>query len=170
MAQFAWRRRSSLAHPSHASWPHREVHLKSQWRSSHGAAAPFWHTPHTFRGPIRSSTEGFSGRVRMRDRAHFDAPVILFVAPQGAPPKAPVAGFACMTRPFWHTPHTFRGPIGSSTQGPSGGTRIAAPPHLGAPLTRFVAPKGAPPKAPAVGFAWHHRAQFGTPLTRFVPP
>ena len=46
MAELAWRHRPSLAHPSHVSWPHRELHLRSQWRNSHGATAPFWHTPH----------------------------------------------------------------------------------------------------------------------------
>ena len=40
--------------PSHVSWPHMELHLRSQWRSPHGGAAPFWHTPHTFRGPSRA--------------------------------------------------------------------------------------------------------------------
>eukprot|EP00959_Pyramimonas_sp_CCMP1952_P308425 6454619-Pyramimonas_sp.AAC.1 len=56
--------------------------------------------------------------------------------------------------PFWHIPHTLRGPIGSSIESPSGRVRIAAPPHPGTPLRRFVAPDGAPPKAPVAGFAW----------------
>eukprot|EP00959_Pyramimonas_sp_CCMP1952_P218608 4571883-Pyramimonas_sp.AAC.1 len=38
--------------------------------------------------------------------------------------------------------------MGSSTEGPSGDVRWAAPLHLGTPLTRFVDPCGAPPKAP----------------------
>eukprot|EP00959_Pyramimonas_sp_CCMP1952_P256789 5364786-Pyramimonas_sp.AAC.1 len=41
--------------------------------------------------------------------------------------------------PFRHTPHTVRGPRGSSTEGPSGRVRMASPPHFGTPLTRFVA-------------------------------
>ena len=53
------------------------------------------HTPHTFRGPIGSSTEGPRDCVRMR------------------PPHI-----------FRHTPHAFRGPIGSSTEGPSGCVRM----------------------------------------------
>ena len=64
----------------------------------------FRRTSHTFRGPIGSSTEGPSGRVRM-------------------PPH----------HPFRHTPHTFRGPIGSSTEGPSGCVRMR-PPHPFRPL------------------------------------
>eukprot|EP00959_Pyramimonas_sp_CCMP1952_P474158 9502966-Pyramimonas_sp.AAC.1 len=55
-AQPAWRRRPMWAHPSHASWPHSELHLRSQRRSPHGAAAPFGHTPHTLRSAIVSST------------------------------------------------------------------------------------------------------------------
>ena len=40
--------------------------------------------------------------------------------------------------------------MGSSIQGPSGAVCVAAPPHCGTPLTRFVAPQGAQPKAPVV--------------------
>eukprot|EP00959_Pyramimonas_sp_CCMP1952_P195768 4093137-Pyramimonas_sp.AAC.1 len=69
-----------------------------------------------------------------------------FVAPQGAPPKAPVAQFACVSRaqnsaswphgephrsPLWCSSHAsppprtaLRGPIGSSTEGPSGAVRM----------------------------------------------
>ena len=36
-------------------------------------------------------------------------------------------------------PHTLRGPIGSSTEGPCGRVRMAASGHVGTPLTRFVA-------------------------------
>ena len=39
-----------------------------------------------------------------------------------------------------HTPHAFRGPIGSSTEGPSGCVRMRFHPHFGTPLTCFVAP------------------------------
>eukprot|EP00959_Pyramimonas_sp_CCMP1952_P196447 4107466-Pyramimonas_sp.AAC.1 len=39
-----------------------------------------------------------------------------YVAPEGAPPKAPVAQFACV-----------RGPRRSSTQGPSGAGRMRPP-------------------------------------------
>ena len=42
--------------------------------------------------------------------------------------------------PFWRTPHTVRGPIGSSTEGPRGKARIRDRVHCGTPLTRFVAP------------------------------
>ena len=70
---------------------------------------PFWHTPR-----IGSSTEGPRGTGRMRQRHSYTQ--------------------------FWHTPHTVRGPIGSSTERPSGRVRMAPPPHFGAPLTRFVAP------------------------------
>ena len=42
-----------------------EIHPRSQLRSSHCGAATFWHTPHTFRDRIGSSTEDPSGHVRM---------------------------------------------------------------------------------------------------------
>eukprot|EP00959_Pyramimonas_sp_CCMP1952_P247660 5177448-Pyramimonas_sp.AAC.1 len=34
---------------------------------------------------------------------------------------------------------------------------MAAPPHFGTPITRFVAPSGAPPKAPVAQSAWRRR-------------
>ena len=43
-------------------------------------------------------------------------------------------------RPFRHTPHALRGPIGSSTESPNGKTRMPPPRHLATPLPRFVAP------------------------------
>eukprot|EP00959_Pyramimonas_sp_CCMP1952_P220928 4619174-Pyramimonas_sp.AAC.1 len=42
--------------------------------------------------------------------------------------------------PFRCTPHTLRGPIRGSTEGPSGSARMAVPPHFGTPFTRSVAP------------------------------
>eukprot|EP00959_Pyramimonas_sp_CCMP1952_P422307 8846622-Pyramimonas_sp.AAC.1 len=79
-------------------------------------------------------------------------PVQRFVAPHGAPLKAPVATPACATptqysvawrRPQWHRPHAtpppstpFRGPIGSSTEGTSGTARM----RHSHPVQRFVAP------------------------------
>ena len=47
----------TLAHPSHVSWPHRELHRGPQWLRSHGGAALFRQTPHAFRGLVGSSTE-----------------------------------------------------------------------------------------------------------------
>eukprot|EP00959_Pyramimonas_sp_CCMP1952_P017434 370253-Pyramimonas_sp.AAC.1 len=74
------------AHASHASWPHMEFHRKPQ-------------------------------RQRPRAVPHVGTPLTRFVSPHGAPPKAPVAAPACgSTTPFRHTPHTFRGPVGSSTE------------------------------------------------------
>ena len=34
------------AHPSHASWPHRELHRRPKWLSSHAPAAPTAHPSH----------------------------------------------------------------------------------------------------------------------------
>eukprot|EP00959_Pyramimonas_sp_CCMP1952_P257181 5373623-Pyramimonas_sp.AAC.1 len=50
-------------------------------------------------------------------RTHFGAPLTRFVAPWGAPPKAQMPAFRMRPpRPFWHTPHTVRGLIGSPTE------------------------------------------------------
>eukprot|EP00959_Pyramimonas_sp_CCMP1952_P010482 219668-Pyramimonas_sp.AAC.1 len=45
------------AHPSHVSWPHRELHRMLEWYGPHAVPRPFWHSPHKFRCPRRSSTE-----------------------------------------------------------------------------------------------------------------
>eukprot|EP00959_Pyramimonas_sp_CCMP1952_P389569 8163444-Pyramimonas_sp.AAC.1 len=49
----AWRRRVLLAHPSHGSWPHWELHRRPQWENRHGAVAGFWRNLRTVRGPRR---------------------------------------------------------------------------------------------------------------------
>ena len=70
------------AHPSHVSWPHRELHRRPQWQGPHAVPLPFRGTPRTFRGPIRCSTGGPSGRARMH--------------------------FHIFPHPFRCTPYTFR--------------------------------------------------------------
>ena len=60
------RPRHGFRYTPHVSWPHRELHRKPQWQGPHASPRQFRHTPHTVRGPIGSSTEGPSGRVRMR--------------------------------------------------------------------------------------------------------
>eukprot|EP00959_Pyramimonas_sp_CCMP1952_P003132 64769-Pyramimonas_sp.AAC.1 len=68
-----------------ASRPHKEFHLRPQWKYSY--AFP----PHNtaFRGPTGSSTYGPSGGVHMC----VPHPGQRFVAPQGAPSTAPMAVF-----------------------------------------------------------------------------
>eukprot|EP00959_Pyramimonas_sp_CCMP1952_P306064 6405073-Pyramimonas_sp.AAC.1 len=65
-----------------------------------------------------------------------------FVAPSGVPPKVPVAPPACVShhpaQPFLPAPHrapstALRGPIASSTEGPSGTARMRQP----SPSTTF---------------------------------
>ena len=68
---------SVSAHPSHVSWPYRELHRRSQWRSPHAPLPPST----AFRGPIGSSTEGPSGGARMR----LPRPGRRFVALIGTP-------------------------------------------------------------------------------------
>eukprot|EP00959_Pyramimonas_sp_CCMP1952_P152727 3195420-Pyramimonas_sp.AAC.1 len=61
------------------------------------------------------------------------------MAPQGAPPKAPVAALAWNFRAL-----------------------------LGTPLIRVVAPQGDRPQTLVAALAWRHRAHFSTPFTCFV--
>ena len=84
-----------LAHPSHAAWPYTELHRRPKGLRPHGDSGPFWLADHTFRGPIGSPAEGSSGCVRMVTRITSRTPLARFVDPWGAPPKAPVAAFAC---------------------------------------------------------------------------
>ena len=92
-------------------------------------------------------------------RTHFGTPLTRFVAPYGAPPRAPVAGSAgssTYASAYPHIPHTFCVHIGSptespndtvsTTEDPSGSARMQF--HFGTLFARFVAPLGAPPKTP----------------------
>ena len=132
---------------------------------------PFRHTPHTFRGPKKNSTEGRSGRVRMPPHHPFRHTPRTFRGLIWSSTESP-SGTAHMRppAPFRHTPHTFRGPIGSSTEGPSGRDRMRD-----APISAHPSHVSWPHREP------HRRPQrlrphaspttdFGTPLTRFVAP
>ena len=86
-----------FVHLSHVSWPRRELraHMRGRARSEMAH-------PSRFVAPLGappSSTEGPSGRVRMRDRAQIGTRLTRFVVPWGAPPKAPMAGFAPLAAP-----------------------------------------------------------------------
>ena len=69
------------AHPSHGSCPHRELHRRPNWRCSHAPPQVMSAHPHTVRSPMRSSTEGPSGGVRMRPRRLFRHALTRIVAP-----------------------------------------------------------------------------------------
>ena len=77
--------------------------------------------------------------------------------------------------PFRRTPHALRDRIGGLRRRPPWlRSHAARHAHFGAPLTRFVAPHGAPPKA-RVAPQWLRshaapRTHFGAPLTCFVAP
>eukprot|EP00959_Pyramimonas_sp_CCMP1952_P312171 6533531-Pyramimonas_sp.AAC.1 len=47
-----------------ALWPHMELHRRIQWQGPHASTPPRT----SLRGPIGGSTEGSTGRVRMRQR------------------------------------------------------------------------------------------------------
>ena len=129
------------AHPSHVSWPHRELHRRPQRLRPHASPPPISaHPPHTFRGLIGSSTERPNAKFAWRRRLILAHPSHVS-RPHGELHRRPqwqsLHGDATS---FWHTPHSARGPMGSSTEGPSGRARMVYPPHFGTPLTRFVAP------------------------------
>ena len=78
----------------------------------------------------------------MQFHPHLGAPLTRFVAPSGAPPKSPTAMFACAPdshiSPFRRTPHTVRGPIRGSTEGPSDNVRMWCPsPSSISPALRY---------------------------------
>ena len=132
-----------LAHRSHVSWPHMGDPPKTEGPSGSVrmvASRPFRHTAHTFRGPMGSSSQCPSGRVRIVASRLFHAPHT-FHGPMGIFTQGPSGRVRMVaSRPFRHTPPTLRGPIRSSTQGHSGRVRMRPPAHFGTPLTRFVAP------------------------------
>ena len=101
----------------------------------------------------------------------FGTPLTRFVAPQGAPPKAPVAQAACAAATHLGTPLTrLVAPQGAPPKAPVAQAACVAATGLGTPLTRFAAPQGAPPKAPVAQAACVTATHLGTPLTRFVAP
>ena len=108
-----------MAHPSHVSWPHRELHLRPPWRSSHAAPPPFSARPSRVSLPHRE----LHHRRRQWQCSDVGAarvsaqPSRISWPHKGAPPKAPVAVLTCGRHPLY-----------------------------GSPLRRFVAPEGAPPK------------------------
>eukprot|EP00959_Pyramimonas_sp_CCMP1952_P043688 913197-Pyramimonas_sp.AAC.1 len=88
-----------MAHLSHVPWSHRELHLRPP------SAAPACHHP-----------------------LIVGTPFTRFVAPDVPPPKAQWLCPHAATPSLRHTPHTFRGPMRSSTT-----VFVAAPAHFGTP-------------------------------------
>ena len=145
MAAFAWRHRTSFGTPHQTFCG--PIGISTEGLSGcvrMAAPHPCRHTPHEDRGPIGSSTEGPSGKVRMAAPPHFGTPLTRVVAPQRAPPKAPMPKSAWRRRinpahtshvswphrevhltlqwqsshggaaTFRLTPHALRGPRGNS--------------------------------------------------------
>eukprot|EP00959_Pyramimonas_sp_CCMP1952_P186057 3890756-Pyramimonas_sp.AAC.1 len=69
------------------------------------------------------------------------------MAPEGAPPKVPVAQLACVC-PTWHSVRWPQREL-HCTEGLSGAARMH-PPH---PANHAVAPEGAPHEVPVAQFA-----------------
>eukprot|EP00959_Pyramimonas_sp_CCMP1952_P424783 8897323-Pyramimonas_sp.AAC.1 len=81
---------------------------------------PFWQTPHTFRGPTGSSTEGVSGWVHMVPCPTSALPSRVSWSIGSSTEGVSDCVRMAPPRSFWLSPHMFRGPIGSSTEGHSG--------------------------------------------------
>ena len=62
------------------------------------------------RGPIGSSTEGSSGRVRMRYPPRSGAPLTRFVPHKELHPRPQWQGPHAVLASLWRTPHTFGAP------------------------------------------------------------
>eukprot|EP00959_Pyramimonas_sp_CCMP1952_P255293 5332263-Pyramimonas_sp.AAC.1 len=70
---------------------------------------------------------------------------------------------------FRHTPRAVRCPIGSSTEGPIGRVRMAAPPHFGTPLGLWPhRPIGCSTEGPGGRVRMAAPPHVGAPITRFV--
>ena len=98
--EIAWRRRAHTSTTPTRILPHRDLHLRPQWRNSHGDAA--FISAHPSRGscPTGSSTYAPTGRVRMQASSHVGTPLTRIVSPQGAPPAAPAGAAARGPPPF----------------------------------------------------------------------
>ena len=75
----------------------------------------------------------------------FGTPLTRFVAPSGGPEKElhPRPHWPCshaVPSPLRHTPHEDRGPVGSSTEGPSGSVHVRPRTRFVAALTRIMGP------------------------------
>ena len=159
------------AHTSQVSWPLRKLQRKPQWQGPRGVYLAMSAHPSHACGPVGSSTDSPSGRVRMASLhslrrtpnalrgqikethrrphqqgpggppAHFGAPLACFAAPWGARPKTSLA-------------------------------RPARRPHadVGAPPTCSVASERIPPTAPRAMIARRPRDHAGTFFGRFVAP
>ena len=79
-------------------------------------------TPHAFRGPLQSSTDGSKGKV-----------------------------CTASPRPCRHNFRALRGPRRCSTKSLNGRARMAPPANIGAPLALFVDPEETPPTASTAG-------------------
>ena len=101
----------ALARLSRVSWPHRELHRRSQWVFPHAPPPhPFRHISHTFRGLI---IRGLHRRPHWA-RPHVDAPTGAFGgAPYGATKRG--RGVPDGTRVTMRTP-----PLGPSVELPTG--------------------------------------------------
>ena len=106
----------------------------------------------------------------MATRVHFGTPHT-FLDPIGSSTEGP-SGKVRMAapRPFRHTPRTVRGPTGSSTESPSGGVHVR-PATIPAHHSHVSWPHRELHRRPKMAaFTCAHRTHFGTPLTRFVAP
>ena len=95
-----------------------------------------------------SSTEGPSAAARMRHAHPIRHTPHTFRGPIGSSTEGPSAAARMRpAHPIRHAPHKFRGPIGSSTEGPSAAARMRHTPNSAHPSH----------------VSWPHRALMGAP-------
>ena len=123
---FAWRPRVYFGTPFTRIVHHRELYLWPQWVRSHGVPTPI--SAHPSRGscPTGRCTYSPSGCGRMVSPRPFRHSPHEDRAPLGALPMAPVGAFAWRPRAHFGTPFTRIVPSGSSIYGPSGAIGGAA--------------------------------------------
>ena len=131
------------AHPSHVSWPHRELHLRSH--SSHVGVAPVSaHPSHVSVAQQGAPPKAPVTQFAYGRRPRFGTPLTRFAAPLGAPRKGSSRAVRmCASPPLRYTPHTFRGPIGNSTtEGANASAQTWASPPFRHTLDVFRGPIG----------------------------
>ena len=151
--------------PSHASWPHRELHRRPQWRRPHASRT----TQYSASWPHR---ELHRRPKWLRSHART-APVSAHPSHVSWPHREP------HRRPKWLRSHARTAPISahpSHVSWPHRGLHRRPLVHFGIPLARFVAPQVFPPKASGQFrhtslVSWPHRGlhrrlqvNFGTRL------
>ena len=126
------------AHPSRASWLHRELHRRPQWQGSHSFLLPCRPTLHTFRATWEASPKARRARFTFLPPPMSGTPLHV-LWPHTELHRRPLRqGSRSFLHTCEHTPHALRGPIGSSTESPNGRAGIPSSTIFGEPLIRLI--------------------------------